>query len=556
MKTIIIGGVAGGMSAATRLRRLDEHAEITVYEQGPHVSFANCGLPYFIGDVIGAEESLLLQTPDSLWRRFRLDVRVNSRIVAIDPATQTVTGTNMLTGQEFTDSYDSLILSPGASPRQLAIPGNERALSLRDVPDAVRIKDAVDATDAGTEAGTAVILGGGFIGVEVAENLRHRGMQVTLVQQASTILPQFDPEMIEPLQATLESNGITLALGRTAVEITEFEVVLDNGQLLSADLVISAIGVTADAEFVAQSGLRMGTAGGIWVDENHRTSDPHIFAVGDAAQKHSALTGADQMIWLANLANRHGRAVADVIAGVESPERDSQGTGIIGAFGMVAAITGLSQKGARLAGLDYRVAHAHPGSHAGYYPGSATLALKVIFDPETGKILGGQATGTDGADKRIDVLATAIYAGLTVDDLMNLELAYAPQFGSAKDAVNQLGYVANNIWHQRTPSVQWHELEARVAAGATVLDVRTDPENDVRAIPGSLHIPVDDLRSRLDEVPDGEVIVHCRVGQRGHIATQLLRQNGKNAHNLDGGCLTWLAGTESRERTQRVLAFP
>jgi rhodanese-related sulfurtransferase len=245
-----------------------------------------------------------------------------------------------------------------------------------------------------------------------------------------------------------------------------------------------------------------------------------------------------------------------VVAGVDSPERDSQGTGIIGAFGMVAAITGLSEKGARLAGLDYRVVHAHPGSHAGYYPGSATLALKVIFDPETGKILGAQATGTDGADKRIDVLATAVYAGLTVDDLMNLELAYAPQFGSAKDAVNQLGYVANNVWHERTPSVQWHELDERVAAGATILDVRTEAENSEQAIPGSLLIPVDDLRARLAEVPDGEVIVHCRVGQRGHTATQLLRQFGKNAHNLDGGYLTWIAGTESLERVQRVLAFP
>jgi NADPH-dependent 2,4-dienoyl-CoA reductase/sulfur reductase-like enzyme/rhodanese-related sulfurtransferase len=550
VKTIIIGGVAGGMSAATRLRRLDEHAEITVYEQGPHVSFANCGLPYFIGDVIAREESLLLQTPDSLWRRFRLDVRVNSRIVQIDPANKTVVGIDVLTGTEFTDTYDALILSPGAGPRQLTIPGGERALSLRDVPDAVRIKDAVSSA----ESQTVVILGGGFIGVEVAENLRHRGLGVTLVQQANTLLPQFDPEMIEPLQATLEGNGITLVLGRTAVEVTPTEVVLEDGQRLSADIVISAIGVTAGADFAAQAGLRMGTAGGLWVDAQHRTSDPHIFAVGDAAQKHSALTGADQMIWLANLANRHGRAVADVIAGVDTPERDSQGTGIIGAFGMVAAITGLSEKGARAAGIDYLVAHAHPGSHAGYYPGSETLALKVLFSPETGKILGAQATGSDGADKRIDVLATAIYAGLTVDDLMNIELAYAPQFGSAKDAVNMLGYVANNVWHKRTPSVQWHELEARVAAGATVLDVRTEPENDVRAIPGSLHIPLDELRARLDEVPSGEVIVHCRVGQRGHTATQLLRQNGKDAHNLDGGCLTWLAGMDSRKRAHTALA--
>lgn len=552
MRVVIIGGVAGGMSAATRLRRLDENAEIVVYEQGPHVSFANCGLPYFIGDVISDQSALLLQTPDSLWRRFRLDVRVNSRVVAIDPSARTVSVRHALTGEEAVDSYDALILSPGASPRRLDIPGFERALSLRDVPDAVAIKEA--ATKTGVTS--AVILGAGFIGVEVAENLRHQGLSVTLVQSGETVLPQFDTEMIEPLQSTLVENGISLELGRQATAITDTEVELDDGTRVAADLVVSSIGVSADADLASSAGLRLGAHGGIAVDAEHRTSDPNIYAIGDAAEKRSVITGDDQMIWLANLANRHGRAVADVIARVDSPERASIGTGIIGAFGMVAAVTGLTEKAARAAGIRHAVAHAHPGSHAGYYPGSHTLALKVVFNPETGRILGGQAVGRDGADKRIDVIATALYAGLTVDDLMNLELAYAPQFGSAKDAVNQLGYVANNSFHGRTPTVQWHEIEERAQAGSTILDVRTDPEFDVRSIPNALHIPIDELRDRLDEVPEGEIIVHCRVGQRGHIATQLLRQHGKDARNLDGGCLTWRAGMDARERSDRVLATP
>ena len=549
MKVMIIGGVAGGMSAATRLRRLDESAEIVVFEQGPHVSFANCGLPYFIGDIIPDEQSLLLQTPESLWRRFRLDVRVNTRIVSIDPTAKTVTGLNSLTGREFSETYDVLILSPGASPRDLGIPGAERALALRDVPDAVAIKVAASQTG----VASTVILGGGFIGVEVAENLRHRGLNVAIVQSSDTVLPQFDPEMIEPLQATLVENGVHLELGRKATEITATEVVLDNGSRLPADIVVSAIGVAADSELAVAAGLRVGATGGIWVDDQHRTSDPFIYAIGDAAEKRSALTDDQQMIWLANLANRHGRAVADVIAGVASLERPSIGTGIIGAFGMVAAVTGLTEKAARARGIRHEVAHAHPGSHAGYYPGAHTLGLKVVFDPETGRVLGGQSVGRDGADKRIDVLATAVYAGLTVDDLMNLELAYAPQFGSAKDAVNHLGYVASNVFHGLTPTVQWYEIEARAHAGATILDVRTDPEFDIRSIPNAMHIPIDDLRERLNEVPDGEIIVHCRVGQRGHVATQLLRQAGKDARNLDGGCLTWRSGMDSQERAARAL---
>lgn len=545
MKTIIVGGVAGGMSAATRLRRLDESAEIVIFEQGPYVSFANCGLPYFIGGIIEDRSQLLLQTPQSLGKRFNLDVRVNTRVTSIDPVAKTVTVRQVETGDESTESYDSLILSPGAKPRELDIPGFDRALTLRNLPDADRIADAVNAK----AQQNVVILGAGFIGIEVAENLRHAGHNVTIVQSQGQVLPQFDIEMIEPFQRTLEANGVNLILGVTAATITQDCVTLSNGDELAADVVISSVGVVPDHVLAVEAGLRIGDAGGIWVDEFQRTSDPNIYAVGDAAEKTNSATGDASMVWLANLANRHGRLVADVIAGEPVSARPSIGTGIIGAFGNVAAVTGLTESQATRAGLAHSVIHLHPGSHAGYYPGAETIALKVIFHPTTGKLLGAQAVGFDGADKRIDVIATAIYAGLTVDDLMNLELAYAPQFGSAKDAVNQAGYVGNNVLSGRTPSVQWHEIDARVAAGAMILDVRTESENAADSIVGSTLVPVDSLRERIAEIPaDREVIVHCKVGQRGHTATQVLRAHGINAVNLDGGFLTWNAGTSARSR--------
>jgi NADPH-dependent 2,4-dienoyl-CoA reductase/sulfur reductase-like enzyme/rhodanese-related sulfurtransferase len=545
MKTIIVGGVAGGMSAATRLRRLDESAEIVIFEQGPYVSFANCGLPYFIGGIIEDRSQLLLQTPQSLGKRFNLDVRVNTRVTSIDPVAKTVTVRQVETGEESTESYDSLILSPGAKPRELDIPGFDRALTLRNVPDADRIAEAVNAKP----NQNVVILGAGFIGIEVAENLRHAGHNVTIVQSQGQVLPQFDIEMIEPFQRTLEANGVNLILGVTAAAITQECVTLSNGDELAADVVISSVGVVPDHVLAVEAGLRIGDAGGIWVDEFQRTSDPNIYAVGDAAEKTNSATGDASMVWLANLANRHGRLVADVIAGEPVSARPSIGTGIIGAFGNVAAVTGLTESQATRAGLAHSVIHLHPGSHAGYYPGAETIALKVIFHPTTGKLLGAQAVGFDGADKRIDVIATAIYAGLTVDDLMNLELAYAPQFGSAKDAVNQAGYVGNNVLSGRTPSVQWHEIDARVAAGAMILDVRTESENAADSIVGSTLVPVDSLRERIAEIPaDREVIVHCKVGQRGHTATQVLRAHGINAVNLDGGFLTWNAATSARSR--------
>jgi NADPH-dependent 2,4-dienoyl-CoA reductase/sulfur reductase-like enzyme/rhodanese-related sulfurtransferase len=542
VKIVIVGGVAGGMSAATRARRLDEHADITVYEQGPYVSFANCGLPYFVGGVIPERDALLLQTPESLWSRFRIDVRVKSRVVAIDPRKKTVTVLNRVTEEATTESYDALILSPGASPKTPSIPGIERALQLRDVPDATAIKVAAQKLD----AKTVVILGAGFIGIEIAENLHARGLEVTIVQSGQTVLPGFDPEMIEPFQATLESNGIRLELNATATAIGSDTVALSTGRELPADIVISSIGVQADNVLAVSAGLRLAESGAIWVDENQRTSDPHIFAVGDAAQKTNFLTGDGQPIWLANLANRHGRLVADVVAGDGASARPSIGTGIIGAFGMVAAFTGLTEKQAVKEGIPHSIAHLHPGSHAGYYPGSHRIDIKVLFEPVTGRLLGAQAIGRDGADKRIDVIATAIYAGLTVRDLMNLELAYAPQFGSAKDAVNQVGYVGDNMLAGNTDTVQWHELAHEMAGGAVLIDVRTERENEAGAIPGSVCIPVDNLRDHLAEHAadfDGKrVIVHCQVGQRGHTATQIFRAHGINVANLDGGWLTWSAG--------------
>ncbi len=544
MKVLIVGGVAGGMSAATRLRRLKEDAEIIIFEQGPHVSYANCGLPYHVGEVIPEKRSLLLQTPESLHARFNLDVRVNNRVTKINPASKTVEVKNLVSGESYTESYDSLILSTGAKPRMIPIPGLERAHVLRDVPDALRIKELVDSK----KVKSAAIIGAGFIGVELAENLQHRGIETTIVQLGDQILNQFDQEMIEPLQAELVNNGIKLALRGETEEVLNDSLRLKDGRVIAADLVVAAIGVVADHHLAVDAGLRIGEAGGIWVDDQMRTSNKDIYAVGDAAEKVSALTGENQMIWLANLANRHGRLVADVVAGEKVVARKSIGTGIIGAYGMAAALTGLTEGLAKRMGIPHQVIHLHPSSHAGYYPGAERLSLKVLFDPETGKILGAQGIGRDGVDKRIDVIATAIYAGLTIDDLMNLELAYAPAFGSAKDAINQTGYVGNNVIEGKTPTIQWHELAAAQAAGALVIDVRTKEENLAGSIPGATLIPVDELREHINELKGKDVIVHCAVGQRGHTATQILRSHGISVRNLDGGYATWKMAMDAKAR--------
>jgi NADPH-dependent 2,4-dienoyl-CoA reductase/sulfur reductase-like enzyme/rhodanese-related sulfurtransferase len=540
MKTVIIGGVAAGMSAATRLRRLREQDEIIVFEMGPNVSYANCGLPYFVSDVISNRSDLLLQTPESLFKRFRLDVRVSHKVTAINPAAKQVRVHNLLTDQSSTETYDNLVIATGARPRRINIPGIERAQTLRDVVDADRVKTAVQAAVAahGTDA-RAVVLGAGFIGVELAENLAHLGIHTTLVQRGPAILSMFDPEMVEPLQAHLVANGINLVVNATPAEVTESEVTLADGRRLSAHIVFSATGVEPDNALAKAAGLRLGPTGGLWVDAQQRTSDPHIFAAGDAVEKQSELQTGSTIILLANLANRHGRLIADAVAGIETAAHPAMGTIIIGAFGMAAAMTGLSEKAASVAGISHRVVNVHPGSHAGYYPGAQRVSLKVLFDPSTGRLLGAQGVGLDGVDKRIDVLATAIRAGMTVDELMDLELSYAPQFGSAKDPINHVGYVGNNVLHGVTPTLQWHELQHELANGRMLVDVRTDAENARGTIPGAVNIPVDSLREHLAELQDQRVVVTCQVGQRGHIATQILRQHGIDVVNLSGGYVTW-----------------
>ncbi len=541
MKVVIIGGVAGGMSAAARLRRLDENAEITVYEMSEHVSYANCGLPYFVSDVISKRDNLLLQTPEALWNRFRIKANVQSIVTSINRAAQTVTVKNLASGEIFEDSYDKLVISTGARPRRLDVPGIERAMWLRNVTDADAVKQALQTV----QNKSVAILGAGFIGIELAENIAHMGIDVTIIQRSNSILGQFDPEMVQPLHDKLLKHGVKIELNVQAAKITDTHVVLTDGRKIDAGLVFTAAGVDPDNSLAREAGLKIGETGGLWVDDQQRTSDPNIFAAGDAVEKNGVLTGEQTLIPLANLANRHGRLVADVIAGREVRAHAAVGTVILGAFGTAVGITGLSEKAAKKAGIAHQIIHIHPNNHAGYYPGSKRLSMKVLFDPATGKILGAQANGEDGVDKRIDVIATAMHGGLTIEDLMDLELAYAPQFGSAKDAINIAGYVGNNVFSDTTPTLQWHELEAARAAGAQVVDVRSGGEHGYAHIPGTLNIPVEQLRDRLDEIQTEDVVVYCQVGQRGHIATQILRANGATVRNLDGGFLTWSAGEQA-----------
>jgi NADPH-dependent 2,4-dienoyl-CoA reductase/sulfur reductase-like enzyme/rhodanese-related sulfurtransferase len=538
MKVIIIGGVASGMSAAARLRRLDESAEITVYEMSEHVSYANCGLPYFVSDVISRRDNLLLQTPQALWDRFRIKAQVQNMVTEIDRANKTVSVKNLATGKTHTDTYDKLVIATGARPKKLEIPGIERALWLRNVTDADSVKEALQTTANKTVA----ILGAGFIGIELAENIRHLDIPVTIIQRGNSILSQFDPEMVQPLQDKLEKHGVKIILNAQADHITKDHVILKDGTKIEAGLVFTAAGVDPDNSLAKAAGLKIGTTGGLWVDEQQRTSDENIFAAGDAVEKQGQLIGEQTLIPLANLANRHGRLIADVIAGRDVKAHAATGTVILGAFGFAVGITGLSERAATKAGIKHQVIHIHPNNHAGYYPGSKRLSMKVLFDPATGKILGAQANGEDGVDKRIDVIATAMHGGLTIDDLMDLELAYAPQFGSAKDAINIAGYVGNNVFNGTTPTLQWHELETARANGAQVIDVRSGGEHGFAHIPGTLNIPVEELRDRLGEVQMENVVVYCQVGQRGHIATQILKAHGANVKNLDGGYLTWAAG--------------
>lgn len=522
------------MSAATRLRRLDEQMEIIVLERSGYVSFANCGLPYHVGGVIEERSALLLQTPEALWERFRIDVRVGTEAVGIDRDRKVVAVRDAATGVETELTYDTLVLSPGARPVQPPIPGIERALLLRNIEDT----DAMVAAVRGVEH--AVVIGGGFIGLEVAENLLELGIKVSLVEALDQVMAPLDPEMVAPVHARMRQHGIDLHLGSAVTAIGAEDVTLADGSRLPADLVVASIGVRPDVALAEQAGLEIGSLGGIVVDERQRTTDRSIYAVGDAVQKRDALNGDQVLVPLANTANLQGRRVADDIAGRGTPARPVQGTSIVGMLGLQVAATGWNEKRLKAAGHPYLAIHTHPASHATYYPGASTMALKLLFDPSDGRILGAQGVGEDGVDKRIDVIATAMAGGLSAPELAEVELAYAPPFGSAKDAVNMLGFVAENRMSGLEKSLQWHELAGAQESGATVIDVRTAREFAGGAIPGAINIPVDEIRDRLDEVPEGTLILHCGVGIRSHAAVFML--GDREVYNLDGGYTTWEAG--------------
>ena len=534
MKIIIVGGVAGGMSAATRLRRLKEDAEIIIFEKGPFVSFANCGLPYYVSGEIANREDLLVQTPESLKARFRLDVRPFHEVTAISPDQHTVTVRH--DGKEFTESYDKLILSPGAKPFVPPIEGLETAeniYTLRNVPDLDEIMLALE-----KEPKEAVVIGAGFIGLEMAENLRKRGLNVTIVEKAPHVLPSLDEEMAAFVQAELLKNGIQVVTSQSA---TRFEdkgkvIVLENGQKIASDVTILSVGVQPENALAQVAGIELGLRGGILVNERYETSQPDIYAVGDAIVVKQEVTGEDALISLASPANRQGRQVADVIAGVARKNKGSIGTAIVRAFDMTAASTGLSERILRMNGRPYQVIHVSGKDHAGYYPGATDVTLKLLFEPTSGKIYGAQGVGKKGVDKRIDILATAIKGNLTIFDLPELEFTYAPPFGSAKDPVNMLGYAALNLVEGLSDNIQWYELEDELAAGKKFLDVRTASElQQGRLKVDTVHIPLNELRERLGELDKSQdYIVSCHSGLRSYIAERILKQAGFSVKNLDG----------------------
>ena len=534
MRIVIIGGVAGGMSAATRLRRLDANAEIVVIEKSGYVSYANCGLPYYIGGVIEEESALLLQTPASLHARFRLDVRVNTEVLAINPVKKTVTIKNHNGHETHEIDYDKLILSPGAYPVVPPIPGIERAMTLRTVEDVEKIADRVSA-----KPKSAVVIGGGFIGVEIAENLIHRGIVTSLVEATDQVLMPLDPELATIVANEMVNQGVNLYLGSSVVNIAPHSVDLSNGEKVSAELVILAIGVRPEIALARAAGLTIGSRNGIQVDGFNRTSNRDIYAVGDAAEKTDALDGSATLVSLANLANRHGRVVADHIAGRTVRPVKTIGTAIVKVFDLMIATTGWNEKRLKAAGRAYQSIHTHPNSHAGYYPNAKQMTLKLIFDPTSGEILGAQGVGIVGVDKRIDVIATAMRGNITGPELADLELAYAPPFGSAKDPVNMLGYIAENVISGLLKTAQWNEIEDFTSRGYELIDVRTSGEFAQGHIPRAINISVDEIRERQSEFTSKNLLVYCQVGQRGHTASLLLKELGFHAINLDGGYLTW-----------------
>jgi NADPH-dependent 2,4-dienoyl-CoA reductase/sulfur reductase-like enzyme/rhodanese-related sulfurtransferase len=540
MKVCIIGGVAGGATAAARLRRLDETARIILFERGNYISFANCGLPYHISGRIKERGSLLLQTPERFWSRFRVEVRVGNEILAIDTQSKLLKVKNRMTNEQYTESYDYLILSPGAYPIMPPIEGNdaEMFMNLYDIPG----MDAIIARIENHHVKEAVVIGGGFIGVEIAENLIARGIKTHLVEMLNQVMMPFDPEMANIIQARLAKEGICLHLSDGVKKIVGDalgKVILESGTEIAAELVVGAVGVRPETRLAKQAGLKIGPTGGIAVDAGMQSSDPSIFAVGDAVETTHLIGGTPALIPLAGPANKQARIAADNICGLGSRYPGSLGTSIVKVFDLQAAATGLNEKTAKRNNLHYQAIHLHPLNHAGYYPGAALMALKLLFEVPGGRILGAQCIGMDGADKRIDVVATAIRAGMTVYDLEQLELCYAPPFGSAKDPINMAGFMGSNILRGLVESVTYDQAERM--ENSLFLDVRTNEEFKAGCIPQSIHIPLDELRQRINELPrDRHLIIICRTGIRSYAAYRILKQSGFNRlSNLSGGYISY-----------------
>ena len=558
MRVVIVGGVAGGATAAARIRRLDEQAEITVFERSGYISYANCGLPYFIGDVITDPEELTLQTPESFDARFRVRMKVRHEVTAIHPERKTVSVTNLETGEVFEEPYDKLLLSPGARPTLPRLPGVglDRLFTLRTVEDTFLIKEYINTH----RPKTAILAGGGFIGLELAENLRELGMDVTIVQRPKQLMSPFDPDMAAFIHGEMRRNGVKLALGHTVEGFAEsegnVEVLLKDAPPLRADMVVLAIGVTPDTRLAETAGLELGLKGSIVVNDRMETSVADIYAVGDAVQVKHAVTGQDALISLAGPANKQGRIAADNICGGDSRYKGSQGSSVIKVFDMTAAVTGVSETAARKAGLDADAVILSPMSHAGYYPGGKLMTVKVVFEKETYRLLGAQIVGYEGVDKRIDVLATAIRAGMKATELKDLDLAYAPPYSSAKDPVNLAGYMIDNIAEGILRQWRLEEADSLPRDGSvTLLDTRTPGEFRRGHIEGFRNVPVDELRERVDEIEPGKpVYVICQSGLRSYIACRILAGYGFEVYNFAGGFRFYDAVMNERRLIERATA--
>ncbi len=543
MKTLIVGGVAGGASAAARLRRLDEKSEIILFEKGPHISFANCGLPYYLGGVIAEEQALLLQTPASFFGRFCVDVRVNSEVLRIDRAEKRVEVLNGETGQRYWESYEKLILSPGAVPATPPITGLDQAgvFTLRNVPDTLEIDEYIREN----KISRAVVIGGGNIGVELAENLCHRGIAVTIVEFAPHVITALDTEMANLVQKELREHGVTLRLGCgvTAVEKVPggLHLKLTQGEM-DTQMVLLCAGVVPNSKLAKDAGLELGVRGCIAVNDKMQTSDPDIYAVGDAVEVTEFVTGQKRHIALAGPANRQGRIAADQIAGIDSRYKNTQGSSITKVFDLAVACTGITESTAKACGMDVDKIYLSSGAHAGYYPGAKPLTAKILFERTTGKILGGQFIGAEGADKRCDVLAVAIRAGMDAQQLTELELCYAPPYSSAKDPINMAGFAIENVVTGKVKNFHWENVPSLNREDVTLLDVRTAEEYAKGSVPGFINIPLHELRYHLGEIPmDKPVYVHCHSGLRSYVASRILVGSGYDCYNLSGGYVMYQA---------------